>query len=140
MSPNVTRHLYNRQLSSFAHTPISTGSSFFLTTKAIKRLASQPYSTLHHFTRAEHSNLRRPLVATNLLDALNMFRTTPVLALPLKAIRWFAEEIYKKNPEARLEAERAIKVFYDENKDNLERRGVTEALVKLLGFGLRHMP
>ena len=59
-----------------------------------------------------------------------MFRTTPVLAFSLKAITWFAEEIYKKNPEARLEAERAIKVFYDENKDNLERRGVTEALVK----------
>lgn len=59
-----------------------------------------------------------------------MFRTTPVLAFPLKVIRWLTEEIYKKNPEARLEAERAIKVFYDENKDNLERRGVTDALVK----------
>ncbi|ELR06234.1 hypothetical protein GMDG_02029 [Pseudogymnoascus destructans 20631-21] len=41
-----------------------------------------------------------------------------------------SQRIYKKNPEARLEAERAIKVFYDENKDNLERHGVTDALVK----------
>ncbi len=59
-----------------------------------------------------------------------MFLTTPVLAFPLKAIRWPVEEIYKKNPETRLEAEKAIKVFYDENKDDLERRGVTDALVK----------
>lgn len=59
-----------------------------------------------------------------------MFRTTPILALPLKAIRWFIEEIYKKNPKAQLEAKRAIKVFYDENKDNLKRCGVTKALVK----------
>lgn len=59
-----------------------------------------------------------------------MVRATPVLAYPLKVIRWFAQETYRKNPEARLEAERAIKVFYKDNEDNLERRGVTEALVK----------
>lgn len=60
----------------------------------------------------------------------NMFRTTPILAFPLKVIRWLNEDIYKNSPEARLTAEKAIKVFYDENKENLERRGVTDALVK----------
>lgn len=59
-----------------------------------------------------------------------MFRTTPVLAYPLKVVKWLSEEIYKKSPDKRLEAEKAIKAFYDENKDNFERRGITEALVK----------
>ena len=59
-----------------------------------------------------------------------MVSATPVRCYALRAIRWLSEEIYKKKPEARLEAERAIKVFYEKNKDNLESRGVTDALVK----------
>ena len=58
-----------------------------------------------------------------------MFKTA-VLNFPLKAIRWFRDDIYKNNPDKRLEAETAIKSFYNNNKANLERRGVTEAVVK----------
>ncbi|KAL4950833.1 hypothetical protein BDW69DRAFT_50553 [Aspergillus filifer] len=58
-----------------------------------------------------------------------MFRT-PILNYPLKAIRWFREDIYKNSPEKRIEAESAIKKFYDVNKASLEQRGVTEATVK----------
>ena len=59
-----------------------------------------------------------------------MIRSSPVLAYPLKVIRWFTAEIYKNSSEIRLEAERAIQVFYEENKDNLERHGIAVALVK----------
>lgn len=58
-----------------------------------------------------------------------MLRTT-ILNFPLKAIRWFREDIYKNSPEKRLEAESAIKNFYDKNKVDMERRGVAEAIVK----------
>ena len=58
-----------------------------------------------------------------------MFRTA-ILNYPLKAIRWFREDIYKNSPEKRMEAEQAIKKFYDTNKANMERRGVVEAIVK----------
>lgn len=58
-----------------------------------------------------------------------MFRTA-ILNFPLKAIRWFRDDIYKNSPEKRLEAETAIKKFYDANKADLERRGVAEAVVK----------
>ncbi|KAJ6000970.1 hypothetical protein N7481_001379 [Penicillium waksmanii] len=58
-----------------------------------------------------------------------MFRTA-ILGYPLKAIRWFREDIYKNSPEKRREAETAIKKFYEANKDNMEKRGVSEAIVK----------
>ncbi|CDM34670.1 unnamed protein product [Penicillium roqueforti FM164] len=58
-----------------------------------------------------------------------MFRT-PILGYPLRAIRWFREDIYKNSPEKRSEAETAIKKFYDANKDSMEKRGVSEAVVK----------
>lgn len=58
-----------------------------------------------------------------------MLRTT-ILNFPLKAIRWFREDIYKNSPEKRLEAESAIRAFYDTNKADMERRGVAEAVVK----------
>ena len=57
-----------------------------------------------------------------------MFRT-PILGYPLKAIRWFREDIYKNSPEKRREAETAIKKFYDANKESMEKRGVSEAVV-----------
>ncbi|KAL4935706.1 hypothetical protein BDV06DRAFT_234007 [Aspergillus oleicola] len=58
-----------------------------------------------------------------------MFRT-PILNYPLKAIRWFREDIYKNSPEKRMETEKAIRKFYEANKASMERRGVTEAVVK----------
>ncbi|KAE8307955.1 hypothetical protein BDV41DRAFT_568630 [Aspergillus transmontanensis] len=58
-----------------------------------------------------------------------MFRTT-ILNFPLKAIRWFREDIYKNSPEKRMEAEKAIRTFYQKNEASMERRGVTEAIVK----------
>lgn len=58
-----------------------------------------------------------------------MFRTA-ILNYPLKAVRWFREDIYKNSPEKRTEAERAIKKFYNGNKESMERRGVSEAIVK----------
>ncbi|KAJ5737255.1 uncharacterized protein N7483_002380 [Penicillium malachiteum] len=58
-----------------------------------------------------------------------MFRT-PILGYPLRAIRWFREDIYKNSPEKRQEAETAIKKFYDVNKESMEKRGVSEAVVK----------
>jgi hypothetical protein len=35
-----------------------------------------------------------------------------------------------EQPEKRAEAEAAIKAFYQKNKADMERRGVTEAIVK----------
>ncbi|PGH29252.1 hypothetical protein GX50_08001, partial [[Emmonsia] crescens] len=45
-------------------------------------------------------------------------------------------KIYKKNSETWLEAERAIKVFYNKNKNNLECCDVTEALIN--DRGIKH--
>lgn len=58
-----------------------------------------------------------------------MFRTA-ILNYPLKAIRWFREDIYKNSPDKRAEAEKAIKKFYEGNKASMEQRGVTEVIVK----------
>ncbi|PYI03981.1 hypothetical protein BO78DRAFT_431701 [Aspergillus sclerotiicarbonarius CBS 121057] len=58
-----------------------------------------------------------------------MFRTA-ILGFPLKAIRWLRDDIYKNSPEKRGEAEAAIRTFYDDNKVSMERRGVTEVIVK----------
>ena len=58
-----------------------------------------------------------------------MFRTS-ILGFPLKTITWLREEIYRNSPEKRAEAEAAIKTFYQKNKADMERRGVTEAIVK----------
>jgi hypothetical protein len=58
-----------------------------------------------------------------------MFRTS-ILGFPLKTITWLREEIYRNSPEKRAEAEAAIKAFYQKNKADMERRGVTEAIVK----------
>jgi hypothetical protein len=51
-----------------------------------------------------------------------MFRTA-ILNYPLKAIRWFREDIYKNSPEKRMEAEKAIKKFYDTNKPTWNDEG-----------------
>ena len=58
-----------------------------------------------------------------------MFRT-PILGYPLRAIRWFRKDIYKNSPKKRSEAETAIKKFYNANKDSIEKRGVSKAVVK----------
>ncbi len=58
-----------------------------------------------------------------------MFKTA-VLGFPLKAITWLRADIYRNSPEKRLEAEAAIRKFYNDNEANLEARGVTEAEVR----------